>query len=306
VDGALIFFRKLRRGDRLWIVAPSGPMKDRRNFYGGVEILMERFGVEVRKSVFSSKGFFAGSDLLRARELERAVAARDCRGIYSMRGGYGVTRILGSVDWSAWMRDPKPVLGFSDISALHLALLSRGLAVGVHSPSVSTLPRQPERYLRHLFRLLVDESYDFSPPPARLGSLFRGSGCGPLVGGNLSMLEQLVGTGFMPDLSGAVLLLEDVGEPPYRIDRMLVHLRSAGVLDGLSGIVLGDFTRCADRRRKVGLKEVFLDNFSLLRIPVASRFPAGHGRRNWAFIQGARVILACGPSGTEAHMAPDA
>lgn len=303
--GPLIVFRKLKQGDRLWIVAPSGPMLDRKNFFVGVEILMERFGVEVRRSVFSSRGFLAGSDILRARELDRAVAAAGCRGIYSMRGGYGVTRILGSIDWKGWMGDPKPVVGFSDVTALHLALLSKGLVAGVHAPSVSTLARQPERYLRHLFRLLMDESYDFSPPPVKLASLFRGSGCGPLVGGNLSMLEQLLGTTFMPDLSGAILMLEDVGEAPYRIDRMLVHLRNTGVLSGLSGIVLGDFIRCGDRRRKVSLREIFMDNFSPLRIPVASGFPAGHGRRNWAFIQGAGVILSCGHAGAAARMAPD-
>ena len=298
-------FRKLKLGDRLWIVAPSGPLRSRKDFYKGVEILMRAFGVEVRKSVFAAKGFFAGSDLLRRRELNRAIGHAGCSAVYTMRGGYGVTRILEEIDWRAWTANPKPVIGLSDITALHFALLSRGLGLGVHAPSVSTLHRQPKKYLAHLFRLLQDASCDFAPPPVKLVTFRRGRARGPLVGGNLTMIDQLTGTDFMPDLEGCILLLEDVNEPAYKIDRMLVHLKQAGILGRAAGIVLGRFTRCGSGKGKGkgkgkgSLKEVFMDNFGPLRVPVAAGFPAGHGQRNWAFIQGAGVTMTCGAAGVE-------
>ena len=280
-------------------MAPSGPLRSRKDFYRGVEILMQTFGVEVRRSVFAAKGFFAGSDLLRRREMNRAIVSAGCSAIVAMRGGYGVTRILEGIDWRAWASDPKPVIGLSDITALHFALLSRGLGFGIHAPSVSTLHRQPKKYLTHFSKLLLDASHDFAPPPVKLVPLRRGRARGPLVGGNLTMIDQLTGTGFMPDLDGCILLLEDVNEPAYRIDRMLVHLKQAGILGRVSGIVLGRFTRCGDRKRKVGLKEVFMDNFGPLRVPVAAGFPAGHGRRNWAFIQGAGITMKCGAAAAQ-------
>lgn len=295
--------KKIARGERVWIVAPSGPLVRKKEFFRGVEALMEHFGVEVRRSVFSSKGFFAGSDLVRSRELGRALGNPACRAMVAMRGGYGATRILHSIDWRLWARDPKPIVGFSDVSALHLALLRSGLAVGVHGPSVASLARQPAAYRKHFFRLLMDPAYDFAAPPGRLVSLRRGTAGGPLVGGNLAMLEQLTGTDFMPDLDGAVLFLEDVNERPYRIDRMLVHLRSARILSRVAGVVLGDFVRCTDRG-PVRLREVLADNLSALGVPVASGFPAGHGKRHWAFIQGVPVVLRCGRAGGRAGLEP--
>jgi muramoyltetrapeptide carboxypeptidase len=299
----LVEFKKVARGERVWIVAPSGPLAGKKDFFRGVETLMEQFGVEVRRSVFSSKGFFAGSDLVRSRELKRALESPACRGMVAMRGGYGATRILSSIDWRLWAADPKPIVGFSDISAIHFALLAKGLAVGVHGPSVASLARQPVRYRKHLFRLLMDPCYGFGTPPASLASLRRGTVSGPFLGGNLTMLEQLTGTDAMPDLDGAVLFLEDVNEKPYRIDRMLVHLRSARVLTRAAGVVLGDFVRCRDRG-PVRVREVLADNLCALGVPVASGYPAGHGRRHWAFVQGARVVLRCGRAGGRAEMEP--
>ncbi|MFH1438841.1 MAG: LD-carboxypeptidase [Pseudomonadota bacterium] len=292
-------FRKLKIGDRLWVVAPSGPLRSRKDFYGGVEILMRAFGVEVRRSVFAAKGFFAGSDLLRRREMNRAIGQAGCSAIYAMRGGYGVTRILEGIDWRAWESAPKPVIGLSDLTALHFALLSRGLGFGIHAPSVPALRRQPGKYVKHLFRLLLDASCDFAPPPVKLAPLRRGRARGPLVGGNLTMIDQLTGTGFMPGLDGCILLLEDVNEPAYKIDRMLVHLKQAGILGRAAGIVLGRFTRCGSGKGKVSLKEVFMDNFGPLRVPVAAGFPAGHGQRNWAFVQGAGITMTCGAGSVE-------
>ena len=117
------------------------------------------------------------------------------------------------------------------------------------------------------------------------------------------MLEQLTGTDSMPDLEGAVLFLEDVNEKPYRIDRMLVHLKSARVLSRVAGVVLGDFVRCRGRG-PVRLDEVLADNLGALGVPVATGFPAGHGAKHWAFAQGARVVLRCSRAGSRASLEP--
>ena len=194
------------------------------------------------------------------------------------------------------------VLGFSDITALELAALALAGVATVHGPSIASLARQPRTYLDHLFRLLEDPAYDFGPPPRRLKSLNQGRVQGPIVGGNLTMIDQLVGTPFLPELAGCVLFIEDVKEAPYRIDRMLTHLGNAGVLDRIVGVVAGDFAGCRPRADGVSVEDVILDHVRRQRIPAAKGMPSGHGKHNWAFIQGARVDLKCGYRGEGASL----
>jgi muramoyltetrapeptide carboxypeptidase len=294
--------RKVSRGDRVTVVAPSSPLGDDRPFRSGVALLGERYKVSVPRTVYQKRGFLAGTDGTRLRNLARALRDDRTGAIFTARGGHGATRLLARVDWGSWYRRGLPIVGFSDVTALQLGALALAGAASVHGPSVTGLAQQPKTYRAHLFRLLEDPGYDFGPPPAKLRSLGQGRVGGTIVGGNLTMIDQLVGTPYLPDLSGCILLLEDVNEAPYRIDRMLTHLRNAGVLDRVAGIVLGSFRRCRPRTDGVTVEEVVRDHLSHLRVPALGGMPSGHVRRNWAFVQGARVEMRCGPAGGTATL----
>jgi muramoyltetrapeptide carboxypeptidase len=300
----LASFRYLSPGARVVVAAPSSPLTNTKVFKAGLRILGARYSVTVPGAVYARKGFLAGADSTRLRILLQALRDERTRAIFAARGGYGATRLLSSVDWEVWYRDRIPLCGFSDVTALELAALALAGVATVHGPSITSLARQPRSYLQHLWRLLEDPGYGFGTPPGRLRSLGQGRVAGSLVGGNLTMIDQLVGTPFLPDLAGCILLLEDVKEAPYRIDRMLTHLGNAGVLDRVVGLVLGDFPGCRPRSDGVTVEEVFMDHARRLRIPVAAGMPAGHGRRNWAFVQAARVELRCGYRGEGARLEP--
>ncbi len=300
--GVKAAFRKIHPGVRVSVAAPSSPLTNAKVFKAGVRLLSERYRVTIPKGVYARKGFLAGRDETRLRILVQALRDDRTRAIFTARGGYGATRLLSSVDWEDWYRDRIPLVGFSDITALELAALALAGVSTVHGPSIASLARQPRSYLEHLFRLLEDPAYDFGPPPRRLRSLNQGRVQGPMVGGNLTMIDQLVGTPFLPELAGCVLFIEDVKEAPYRIDRMLTHLGNAGVLDRIAGVVVGDFAGCRPRADGVTVEDVILDHVRRQRIPAAKGMPSGHAKRNWAFIQGARVELRCGYRGEGAEL----
>jgi len=302
MSGVKAAFRKISQGVRVSVAAPSSPLTNAKVFKAGVKLLSERYRVTIPKGVYARKGFLAGTDVTRLRILVQALRDDRTRAIFTARGGYGATRLLSSVDWEDWYRDRIPLVGFSDITALELAALALAGVATVHGPSIASLARQPRNYLDHLFRLLEDPAYDFGSPPRRLKSLNQGRVQGPIVGGNLTMIDQLVGTPFLPELAGCVLFIEDVKEAPYRIDRMLTHLGNAGVLDRIVGVVVGDFAGCRPRADGVSVEDVILDHVRRQRIPAAKGMPSGHGKHNWAFIQGARIDLKCGYRGEGASL----
>jgi len=299
-------FLKIRAGDRVVVAAPSSPLADPAAFRAGARILAGRYAVNIPKAVYARKGFLAGADSTRLRILVDALHDARTRAIFAARGGYGAARLLPLFEWESWYRDRIPMVGFSDVTALELAALALAGVGTVHGPCVSSLARQPAAYVDHLFRLLEDPGYDFATPPRPLRSLGQGRVVGSIVGGNLTMIDQLVGTPFLPDLAGCILFIEDVGEAPYRIDRLLTHLGNAGVLDRIVGIVAGDFPRCRPRADGVSVGDVLLDLARRIRIPVAAGMPSGHGRHNWAFIQGSRVEIRCGYRGESAYIGPAA
>jgi len=227
--------------------------------------------------VLARTGYLAGNDDRREQELARALSDPACRAVFCARGGYGLLRIL---DRLGALGD-KPVVGFSDVTALHAWLYGRGLA-SVHGPNVGGLGQFARDAA--LFSLLEDTA---PPPPlAGLRPIARGEAQGRLVGGNLSLLSHLCGTPYMPDLKGAVLLIEDCNEQPYRIDRMLTQLRLAGVLARLCGVACGEFTDCGDA------DAVLAERLGDLGIPVVAGLPVGHGERNQALPHGTRVRLS--------------
>lgn len=223
----------------------------------------------------------------RAEELTRAFCDPDICAVFAVRGGGGSMRLLAHLDLALLARHPKPLLGFSDITALSLALYRAGLST-LHAPTGAQLSEATEAAQARLCRLLFSDGAGEYGPDDGLCPLSAGTVCAPMLGGNLSLLTATVGTDFFPDLTGKILFLEEVGEPLLRLERMLTTLSLNGALHAVGGLVFGAFTRCAERRQ---LLDLFSD-FIPAGVPAVCGFPCGHIRNHHAFLQGQTVTLS--------------
>ncbi len=278
----------LAPGDLVAVVAPASPF-GRAEFFRGLAWLQGRYRLRVASSIFTRQGYLAGDDARRASELTGAMNDPNVRAIVAARGGYGVTRILGDLPWETWAASPKWLVGFSDITALHAHAWRRGVA-SVHGPNVTGLGAASP-WSRWCWMQSVE-----APHARRVWSglevLRDGEARGPLVGGNLSLLEALAAAGDLVLPAGAILALEDVTERPYRIDRMLTSLRRGGHLARVAGVVLGGFTKCEPGPDGVTVTDVLRDRLGDLGVPVLTGAPFGHDVVNDAFVVGARVSIA--------------
>jgi muramoyltetrapeptide carboxypeptidase len=281
-------FPALRPGDPVTVVAPASPF-DRASFEAGLEIIGRRYHVHHDPGLLRRHRYLAGSDARRLDELRRALADTGSRAVFCARGGYGMMRLLAGLEDIA--PAAKAVIGFSDIIALHQLLQRRGL-VSIHGPVLTQLSRLEAPAHARLFDLLESQA-----PAADLTgteTYVDGIAEGPLLGGNLAVLTRLLGTPYLAPLEGAVLLLEDVGERPYRLDRMWTHLALAGVFRQVRGIVLGDFVGCEEKDADYSSADVLRELAAAAALPCAAGFPIGHGPRNEAVPLGVRVRLDAG------------
>jgi len=283
---------RLQPGDRVAVLAASGPV-DREKFEAGVEELSTRYEpVFDEASVYARTGFLAGDDAHRLRALQAAIEDPTSRALFLARGGYGLTRIVSSLDPASLGEHAKPIIGYSDVTALLAVCANAGVAA-VHGPMVSDLARLSDRDRASLFNLLEN------PEPGvildGLEAMAGGAARGPLLGGNLEVLTRLLGTPMQPDFRGAVLFLEEVGELPYRVDRALTHLETAGVFDAVAAVVVGDFTDCDELEngttKKPTAAEVVSERLGRLSVPVALGGAFGHGENKMSLPYGATVEL---------------
>ena len=240
-------------------------------------------------------GYLAGSDERRADELNQLIRDPDVRAILLARGGYGILRILDRLDAGALRRDPKPIVGFSDATALlYWALRAAGLR-SIHGPVVAQLGDLPPSDSAWLIELLegrappLEVARDLQPT----GAEGRGRIEGPLAGGNLTLLAHLMGTPYAPDLSGAVLFVEEVGERPYAIDRYFTAMALAGAMRGAAAALVGSFTRCEEKTgpARPDAAEVVDERLRALAIPGLTGAPFGHGDCNLALPFGGRCAI---------------
>lgn len=277
----------LRCGDTVAIVAPSGVVNPVGLRYG--LDLFHSWGLTTRVLPGASRrrGYLAGeSDTAKAEELMASFADPQVRAIVAARGGYGAMRLLPLLDWGTIRANPTIFCGFSDITALHQAIRRETGLVTFHGPIASRasaeaqLPEFNADGLHRAFFSTEPLGTVRSPPdgPPVL-TLRDGRARGRLVGGNLSLLAALAGTPWALDARGAILLLEDVAEAPYRVDRMLTQLLLSGALVGVAGIVFGDSPTCEridDGRPSLMLHEVLEDRLGPLGVPLIYGFPCGH------------------------------
>ncbi|MFO0616385.1 MAG: LD-carboxypeptidase [Polyangiaceae bacterium] len=282
-----IFPPAVRPGDRVAVIAPSSPF-DRGLVLRGMAFLKTRYDVRFEPTMFARAGYLAGTDARRLAELEAAIGDPEIRAIVAARGGYGASRFVHDLDWRPFEAAPKWIVGFSDITAIHVELARRGFA-SIHGPHVANVGRSDAAARAQLVGAL-----EF--PRARktfdgLRVLAPGNAVGPLVGGNLSLLHASAAAGKLRLPAGCVLFVEDVGERPYRVDRMLTTLRLGGHFEGVAGIALGDFTQCDPGPDRTTITDVFHSAVGALGVPVVSGLPCGHEIRNEALVLGSIAAL---------------
>ena len=281
-----LIHRPLGPGARIALVAPSSPF-DNEGFERGVAKLQKRYEVSYNTEIFERKGFLAGSDEHLLLELQAALANPRVDAIIAARGGYGATRIAPLIAADDVRKRGPLLVGFSDITALHALWAHAGVS-SLHAGMVAALGRASDQHVERFCAALEGR---FPERYAGLTPYAPGVAEGILLGGNLAVLTALIGTSLFPPLHVAVLFIEDVGERPYRVDRMLTTWRHAGALRGVRGIVVGAFEQGEPGADGVTLSDVLRERLSDLRIPVVAGFPAGHIDDNCELPFGRRVTV---------------
>jgi muramoyltetrapeptide carboxypeptidase len=301
---ALVRPPRLSSGSRIALIAPAGPLLERDDLTRAQELCRALdYDPVLGQNAYARQGYLAGSDEQRLADLNAAFQDPTIDAIWCIRGGYGSIRLLDRIDYSAIARSPKALIGFSDITTLLNAVSRCTGLVTFHGPvaraSMTSFSRQSftqvlgQSGIPGQLQRLPPASDLLVPQEDRIVTLTGGIAEGPLWGGNLTLLQCLIGTPYFPELEGAILFLEDVGEQLYRVDRMLAHLRILGVLAQLAGAVIGRFTQLdrASGDGALGFDEVLATYFGPLGIPVAYGFPIGHIDSQWTLPLGVRARL---------------
>lgn len=284
----------LKKGDRVAIVSPAGAI-DADLVDGAIEVL-KTWGLRPEKREYTTAkvGRFAGYDKWRCDDLQKVLDDPTIAAVLCSRGGYGTMRIIDKIDFTLFRKNPKWLIGFSDITVLHAALNQKGYA-SIHGAMAKAIAHEGNNResVEALKETLFGNKLTYTLPSS--GYNRRGKASGQLVGGNLSLLYALLGTSFNPIKQGAVLFIEDVSETLYHVDRMLQALRLAGVFERISGLIVGEFSDvAADPSMLNNLETAILEAVGSRNIPVIFDFPAGHGCQNMPLILGANVDIVVG------------
>lgn len=281
----------LSAGARVALVAPAGPLRGPSELDAAIAHATS-LGWEALPSEYAlaRNGYLAGEDANRLGDLNRALADDRIDGVWCLRGGYGAMRLLNGIDYDAILRNPKPLIGYSDITALHAAIGVRCDVIGYHGPTARATLTEFSR--ESLVRAVVQQR-DSCGTAEGARTLRGGRASGRLVGGNLALLAALAGTPFAPDYRGALLVVEDVGETTYRIDRMFRQLELSGALGQVAGIVFGQFTEGTDPTDVTSrlLDDVLREAADVAGVPAMAGIPMGHIDDQWTIPLGADAEL---------------
>lgn len=283
-------------GDTIGVVAPASLPQD----LGILDTAVERlrasgYEVVLERPAWLPHGYLASDDVSRLAAFNAMLRRPDLHALLCVRGGYGALRLLPHLDYEAARKHPKLLIGYSDITALHLSLYKHAGLTGISGPVLVEWTHEADETIRRFHQMaagqVVAPLENLSAEPLR--TLRPGTAEGPLLGGNLAVLTRLLGTPYLPDLSGALLFLEDVGERVYRIDGMLAHLKLAGVLDAVAGVILGQFTGTDEPpgRRTLTLDQVWADYFGDVPYPVVTHLQYGHLDQRVSMPVGVRARL---------------
>ncbi|WP_304234260.1 LD-carboxypeptidase [Jiulongibacter sediminis] len=271
----------LKAGDTIGVVSVASKL-DRERYEQGKSIVEEEFGLKVRAGdhIFDHHFNYAGEDEVRLEDLQQMLDNPNIKAIIAGRGGYGTTRIIDQVDWTSFKKNPKWLVGFSDITALHAKIQSIGYQ-SIHGPMMVTMTNE-QLSTDSLKNALFGEPLDYIE---RGHSFNREGNCkGPIIGGNLCLLAHNVGSSADLDFEGKILFIEDIGEYYYNIDRMMVQLKRAGKLEKLSGLIVGQFSNSKENSTLFGktANEIVQEHTAEYIYPVCYDFPIGHEDENRA------------------------
>ena len=291
---------RLHKGSTIGLVAPASTPSSEEKIEKGAAYL-EQLGYRVKfgKHIRKIHGYLAGTDEERAADLNTMVRDKDVKAIFAIRGGYGTPRILRMIDYRSLRQNPKIIAGYSDITALQLAIFRKTGLVTFSGPMTgSDMWKDFDPYTEEHFWQLLTSTKKIgvlkNPIDEPLKILKTGKARGRLLGGNLSLIACLMGTPFLPNMHGSILFLEDIEEAPYRVDRMLAHLLNAGVLPELAGLVFGKFTDCNPDNPSEPhfvIDHVLDEYANTIKRPVAANFQYGHIPRKLTVPIGLQALL---------------
>jgi muramoyltetrapeptide carboxypeptidase len=270
---------RLKSGDTVAIISPAGAVWDteRIDFFANI---LKNFGFNVvlGKTLTEKWGYFSGKDELRAQELNEMFADKNVKGIFCMKGGWGCARIIDKLDYELIKKNPKVLIGFSDITALLLAIQHKTGLITFHGPVGNSGWND---YTTNVFKkVLMDPESGFGFPQDQEGvvTIHPGIAEGEFAGGNLTVLSSLIGTGYLPNWKGKILFLEEVKEEPYSIDRMMTQLKLSGVMNDISGLVFGQCAKCLaeEPEKAFTFDQVIRQHLEPLKIPSFYGANIGH------------------------------
>ncbi|MCC6281875.1 MAG: LD-carboxypeptidase [Saprospiraceae bacterium] len=293
---------RLRAGMTIGLIAPASPFSEEKRQAAQQNLSALGFQIKESPHLYAQNGYLAGSDAQRLEDLHWAFSDPAIDAVWCIRGGYGCSRLLPHIDFDLIGRHPKVLIGYSDITALHLAIQQRSGLVTFHGPVAAS--EFPENTLRHFRSVLMEPVTPYTvqiPKAAELPEddayqpfvVTPGQATGKLIGGNLTLLAALVGTPFAPSYKNKIVFIEDVGEQPYRIDRMLTQMLQGSDLSKAAGIALGVFADCKPKGDSLSLtlQETLRDRFANLGIPVVYGIPFGHVAHQMTFPYGIQAAL---------------
>ena len=285
----------LKKGDTVAIVAPSGVLKNYNSYIFKAKELLKSWELEVviGENVFNDNGHFAGTDNQRSADFQLALDDKAIKAIWCARGGYGAMRVIDNLNFEKYKENPKWIIGYSDITAIHNDLHNNKSESihGIMCKSLEKIDIDNNESISLLKKTLFGEKLSYTIEGNNYN--IEGNSNGQLIGGNLTLLHCLLGSESSIDTDGKILFIEDLGEYLYHIDRMLISLKRAGYFDNCKGLIVGDFTDMRKNTTPFGrnLKELILDIVREYDFPVSFGFPAGHGEKNYPMILGREINL---------------
>ena len=285
----------LKKGDTVAIVAPSGVLKNYNAYIFKAKELLKSWELEVviGENVFNDNGHFAGTDNQRSADFQLALDDKAIKAIWCARGGYGAMRVIDNLNFEKYKENPKWIIGYSDITAIHNDLHNNKSESihGIMCKSLEKIDIDNNESISLLKKTLFGEKLSYTIEGNNYN--IEGNSNGQLIGGNLTLLHCLLGSESSIDTDGKILFIEDLGEYLYHIDRMLISLKRAGYFDNCKGLIVGDFTDMRKNTTPFGrnLKELILDIVREYDFPVSFGFPAGHGEKNYPMILGREINL---------------
>lgn len=294
-SAALITPPYLQKGDTIAIVAPAGILSNRKDVINQAKKLAESWGLHViyGKHLFDKSGHFSATDAQRAEDFQKAMDNPNIKAIWAGRGGYGTVRILDRLDFTKFKKNPKWVIGYSDITALHSHIHNLGFET-IHGMMGTSLGDDAEKIVQTVAsfkKSLFGQQLSYSIVSVKENR--KGFGKGQLIGGNIALLASMLGSESEMNADGKILFIEEVGEYKYSIDRMLQSLKRAGFFEKCQGIIVGDISRIKTNSTKWGssIEQLIYDVVAEYDFPILYKFPAGHEPDNRSLIFGRTIEM---------------